>query len=150
MKKHIGSAVAVGVVTVGSLLGAGAATGASASAAEEAGARKAVELYLKGHATGTQEPFREAFHPDMKMLFNRDGVFTQWTAAEYLAKVKGQPAPDEARRKRRIVSLDVTGDVGVAKVVLDYPEALLTDYLTVMKVDGTWRIVNKVFHREAR
>lgn len=149
MKLQVGIAWVVGMVVVGGVLAAGTAWGA-AGGADEAGARKAVELYLRGHATGTVEPFREAFHPEMKMFFNRDGAFMQRTAAEYLAGVSGKAAPDEARRKRRIVSLDVTGDVGVAKVELDYPEALLTDYLTVMKVDGTWRIVNKVFHRKAR
>ncbi|MFP2907086.1 nuclear transport factor 2 family protein [Pyxidicoccus sp. 3LFB2] len=150
MKKHIGSAVAVGIVILGGVLAAGTARGNPPGETDAAGPREAVELYLRGHATGQVEPFRQAFHPEMRMFFNREGAFTQRTAAEYLAGVSGKAAPDEARRKRRIVSLDVTGDVGVAKVVLDYPEALLTDYLTVMKVDGTWRIVHKVFHREAR
>jgi hypothetical protein len=149
MKTQLGIMVAVGGVILGSVLATGTASGATGGP-DAAGARKAVELYLQGHATGKVEPFREAFHPELKMFFNRDGAFTQRTAAEYLAGVKGSAAPDEARRKRRIVSLDVTGDVGVAKVELDYPEALLTDYLTVMKVDGTWRIVHKVFHRQAR
>ncbi|NMO22646.1 nuclear transport factor 2 family protein [Pyxidicoccus fallax] len=148
MKQHLGVMFAVGSVVVGSVLAAGAAWGAGG--ADEAGARKAVELYLQGHATGKVEHFREAFHPEMKMYFNRDGVFSRRTADEYIGALSGKPAQDEARRKRRIVSLDVTGDVGVAKVELDYPEALLTDYLTVVKVDGTWRIVNKVFHRQAR
>jgi hypothetical protein len=151
MRKHLGVALAVGGAVMGGVLAAGTAW--AAGGADEAGARKAVELYLHGHATGKVESFQEAFHPEMKMYFVRDGVFSQRTAAQYLEGVKGGKPPtaeEAARRKRRIVSMDVTGDVGVAKVELEFPDALLTDYLTVVKVDGTWRIVNKVFHRQAR
>jgi hypothetical protein len=147
MKSRMGITAAVGMVLLGSVLVTASAAGTKS---EEAGARKAVELYLEGHATGKVEPFRQAFHPEMKMFLNRKGEFIQRTAAEYMAGVKGQPAPDEARRKRRIVSLDVTGDVGVAKVELDYPDAFMTDYLTLLKTGDTWHIINKVVHVQTR
>jgi hypothetical protein len=150
MKLYIASTIAVTLVVLGSVLITSEARGTPASTEDEAGARKAVELYLQGHATGNPEHFRAAYHPEMKMFFIRDGALNQRTAAEYIAGVSGKPAPDESRRKRRIVSLDVTGDVGVAKVELDYPDAFLTDYLTVIKVEGSWKVINKVFHRKAR
>ena len=42
----------------------------------------------------------------------------------------------------------VTGDVAVVKVELDYPDAFLTDYFTLLKVDGKWMIRNKIFTRQ--
>jgi hypothetical protein len=33
----------------------------------------------------------------------------------------------------------------MAKIVLDYPDALLTDYMSLLKIDGEWKIVNKIF-----
>ncbi|WP_408889704.1 nuclear transport factor 2 family protein [Myxococcus faecalis] len=150
MKQHFRSAVAVGAVLVGGVLASGSARGTPASTQDVVGARRAVELYLEGHATGQVAPFREAMHDEMKMFLNRDGVLVRRTAAEYLAGVSGKPADDEAKRKRRLASLDVTGDVGVAKVELDYPGAFMTDYLTVIKTDGGWKIINKVVHVQKR
>jgi hypothetical protein len=33
----------------------------------------------------------------------------------------------------------------VGKIVLDYPNALITDYTSLLKIDGEWKIVNKIF-----
>ncbi|NTX01116.1 nuclear transport factor 2 family protein [Myxococcus sp. CA040A] len=150
MKQHLRNAVAVGSVIVGAVLASGSALGTPAPSEDEAGARRAVELYLKGHATGQVAPFREAMHDEMKMFLNRNGALVRKTTAEYLAGVNGKPAADEAKRKRRLVSLDVTGDVGVAKVEFDHPDAFMTDYLTVIKTDGAWKIINKVVHIQKR
>jgi hypothetical protein len=35
-------------------------------------------------------------------------------------------------------------------VELDYPDALLTDYFTLLKIGGEWKIVHKSFHRRAK
>lgn len=45
---------------------------------------------------------------------------------------------------------DVTGDTAVAKVELDYPSALMTDYFTLHKIGNAWKIVHKSFHRRPR
>jgi len=150
MKRRYRHAMGLGGITLGGVLATGLALAAPAASDDEAGARRAVELYLRGHVTGQVAPFEEAFHDEMRMYLNRDGVLVRKTKAEYLEGVSGKPAPDEARRKRRIVQLDVTGDVGVAKVELDYPSAFMTDYLTVIKTEGGWRIIGKVVHVQKR
>ena len=38
----------------------------------------------------------------------------------------------------------------MAKVVLDYPSVKFTDYLSLVKADGEWRIVNKIFNVERK
>ena len=35
----------------------------------------------------------------------------------------------------------------MAKVELDYPGGGFIDYLSLLKIDGRWQIVNKIFHR---
>ena len=117
----------------------------TAPTSDEDGARAAAEHYLKGHATGDPEEFRKAFHPDAKLFWIKDGALATRTSAEYIAGAKGKPADDEAQRKRRIASVDVTGDTAVVKVELDYPAAFFTDYLSMVKIDGTWKIINKTF-----
>ena len=117
---------------------------------DEAGVRQAIEHYFQGHATGNGENHRKAFHPEAKLFWIRDGKFTQRTSEEYIAGSSGKPAPDEASRKRSIEMIDITGNAAVAKVVLDYPQVRFTDYMSLLKIDGEWKIVNKTFVSEPK
>jgi hypothetical protein len=121
-----------------------------AAQAEEAAVRQAIEHYFRGHATGDGQHFRKVFHPEAKLFWMRDGKFTQRTSEEYIAGASGKPAPDEAQRKRSIESIDITGNAAVVKVLLDYPSARLTDYMSMLKIDGEWKIVNKTFVSEPK
>lgn len=123
---------------------------ARAAQAEEAAVRQAIEHYFRGHATGDGQHFRKVFHPEAKLFWMRDGKFTQRTSEEYIAGAPGKPAPDEAQRKRSIEKIDITGNAAVVKVLLDYPSARLTDYMSMLKMDGEWKIVNKTFVSEPK
>ncbi len=123
---------------------------AAAQESEEAAVRAAIEHYFQGHATGQGEHFRKVFHPDAKLFFIRDGKLTQWTSEEYISRASGKPAADEAQRKRRIDSIDITGDSAFVKLTLDYPSVVFTDYMSMLKIDGRWMIVNKTFHAKRR
>jgi len=112
---------------------------------EEAAVRAAVQHYLIAHATGDGSHHEMVFHPEAKLFWVRDGALNTRTSAEYIAGSPGKPADDEDQRRREITMVDVTGDAAVAKVVLDYPNARFTDYMSLLKVDGEWRIVNKTF-----
>lgn len=123
---------------------------ASAQESEEAAVRAAIEHYFQGHATGQGEHYRKVFHPDSKLFFIREGKVTQWTAEEYISRASGKPAPDEAQRKRRIDSVDIAGDAAFVKLTLDYPTVVFTDYMSMLKIDGKWMIVNKTFHAKRK
>jgi len=117
---------------------------------EIAAARVPLENYLKGHETGGAEFMRKAFHTTGNLIFIRDGKFTTLTFDEYIARSSGKPAPDEANRKRFIESLEVSGNVGFGKIVLDYPTVRFVDYMSLLKIDGEWKIVNKTFYAEPK
>lgn len=118
---------------------------------EKAAARIPLENYLKGHATGDPEYMKKAFYTEGKLIFVRDGKYTTRTFEDYIAGMKdGKPAADEAQRKRWIESIDISGNSGVGKIILDYPNAKFTDYMTLLKIDGEWKIVNKSFSLEPK
>lgn len=121
-----------------------------ASEAEAVAARVPLESYINAHATGNPEYIRKAFFPDAKIMAFRDGKLLNLSVEEFASRFSGKPAADESQRKRRIDSLDITGNAGVARIVLDYPDATLTDYMSLLKVDGEWKIVNKVFNVEPK
>jgi hypothetical protein len=121
-----------------------------AGAKEEAAARAPLEDYFKGQATGDPAYIKKAFHPDGKIVFVREGKLVQLTRDEFASRFTGKPAPDEAQRKRTIESVDIAGNAAIARIVLDYPAVRVTDYMSLIKVDGEWKIINKTFYAEPK
>ena len=124
----------------------GAAPLAAQQDTDEAGVRAVLNHYIQGHATGDGSHMRIAFHPNANLYFIRDGKYAERTSADYAAGFSGRPAADEGQRKRRIESVDIAGTAAQAKIVLEYPGVTFTDYMTLLKLDGEWKIVAKVFH----
>ena len=123
---------------------------AAQGGSEEAQARIPLEHYLKGHATGQAVHMRKAFWPTAHIEGIREGKFHSWTAEEYIALFQGVVSPEEPRRKRWIERVEVTGSAAIATVRFDFPNAKVTDYFVLLKVDGEWRIANKVYAFEAK
>ena len=48
-----------------------------------------------------------------------------------------------------IAGVDRTGDTAVVKTVLKFPEFQFTDYLSLLKIEGEWIIVNKIYTADA-
>ena len=116
--------------------------------AEDAAVRTAIaDHYFKAHATGSGEPLKGMFVEEGRMMWVQDGQLRVRTSADYIGGFQGKPAADEANRKRRVLMTDVTGDVAVAKVELDYPDMRFVDYFTLAKLGGEWKIIHKSFQR---
>jgi hypothetical protein len=86
------------------------------------------------------------------MFFARNDSLIAVPIPDYIARVadsraKGTPMP---KRQERITSVDITGTSAVARIELEYPEQMLTDYMSLVKYNGEWRIVNKIFSRERK
>lgn len=136
-----------GIIVAGLItFAAGTAVAQTPVANDEAAVRAALQHYLNGHASGDPEEFRKAFHPDARMTFVRDGKVVITPISEYIARASGKPAADEALRKRRIIHVEVTGTAAVGRIELDYPSALLVDYMTLLKDNGRWVIIAKSFN----
>lgn len=127
-----------------------AAVPAAAQGREEAAVRRALEHYLQGHATGDGAHHRMAFFPQANLYFVQNGALATLTSEEYASRSPGRPAADEAERKRRITHIDISGTAAVARIELDYPTVRFVDYMSLLKVDGEWRIIAKIFHRESK
>lgn len=117
---------------------------------ELAAARVPLENYLKGHETGDPEFMRKAFHTEGHMIFIRDGKYSSRTFAEYIGGMSGKPAADEDKRRRWIESVEVAGNAGIGKIILDYPTVKFVDYMTLLKINGEWKIINKSFYAEPK
>ena len=139
------------LATSAAFLAAGAAD-LSARWADEAAIRQTIQYHFDGGRNRDSLTLRKAFHPDARMLFAREGKLVVVPIGEYITRVGSEKAAPGAvdSTERKVVSVDVEGDAAVAKLELRRPEVVLTDYMSLLKVDGRWLIVNKIFSRKTR
>ena len=114
-------------------------------ATDDAGVRAALNHYIQGHATGDASHMRLAFLPTAHIEGVRDGKFLSRTLDDYCSGFTGKPAADEATRRRTIDEVSISGTAASAKVTLVHGTTTFTDYFVLLKVDGTWKIANKVY-----
>jgi hypothetical protein len=125
-----------------------AAAFAQRGSADDAAVRRTIaDHYFKAHATGNGEALKGTFIDEGRMMWVQDGQLRTRASADYIAGFPGKPAADEAQRKRRVVMTDVTGDIAMAKVELDYPDGIFIDYFTLARLSGEWKIIHKAFQR---
>jgi methenyltetrahydromethanopterin cyclohydrolase len=124
------------------------ATSLFAQSTESESAKLPLQNYLRAHETGDADFMRKAFSSDAKVVGYMGGKMIVWSVDDYARRFSGKPAADEALRKRRFEVIDMTGDAAVARVVLDYPTVKFVDYMSLLKVDGEWKIIHKSFNAQ--
>lgn len=131
-------------------LAAPVAAAAQGPVSEEVAVRKVVETYLHGLKFNDVRDFKEAFWPNALLLFvTRQGGLGQLTQEQWykgFAAVAGK----EEQGTLRIASIEVVRDIASVKVVEDYATSRYTDFISLVKFDGAWKVVNKVYTAEKR
>jgi len=109
--------------------------------------------YYDGMALNIESKLRQVFHPDCFVIGNYQGGI-EWSSLDaFVAEVKAT-VPENASRNGinyhiDINAIDVTNDAAIAKVTNNFVGDWYTDYLSLMKHDGQWVIINKLFHHYA-
>ena len=99
--------------------------------------------YFDGLYQGNVEKLRSIFHEDAVLKGNE----YRRTRDEWLDAVANRPVPREEGMgfDFNILSLEIVGDQAMAKVEAPLLAAHFIDFLGLLKEDGQWRIVNKMF-----
>ena len=110
--------------------------------------------YFDGLYDGDAALLAEAFHP-MAHLYSvdSDGNAVDLPLAGWLERVQQRPSARSQgdARDDRIVLVDQSGpNTAFAKVNCQLPPRYFTDYLTLARIEGAWRIVAKAFHADTR
>jgi hypothetical protein len=103
-----------------------------------------LENYLSGHIKGDKNVLGKALHSEGKLSYLRDGKYAKLEFPDYLSGMKLRNLDDGVQRIPYIKSIEVTGNVAIAKLVLDYSSILFTDYMTLLNINGEWKITNKI------
>jgi hypothetical protein len=126
------------------LLATAAGSGMPERARELTALETAVESYLSAVRSGDLAHFNSSFHPAARSGTVRAGRYAELPRDSGLACLAG----DAARRPQtRILALDLAGPCASAKAEWDCGSFKIVDYLSLLKIEGQWRIVGRIFYR---
>ena len=104
-----------------------------------------VQHYIDGGKTGQSAEMKKAFHPDAT-IFGYVGAELFAGPIQQLYDWNDQNGP-ATELEGRIASIDIIETVATVRLELDnWTGHRFTDLFTLLKVDGQWKIINKVFH----
>ena len=119
------------------------------SAPDFAGVAEVLCLYFDGLYHSDTKRLARVFHPRAQYVCVTDGTLLYRDMAEYFPVVDARVSPatkGEARRDE-IVSVEFAGPVTARAVVrCAMGKRLYTDFLTLIRLDGRWQVMSKVFH----
>ena len=123
----------------------------AAIGSEKAEITRPVDLYVEGVRAGDAAKMREAFHAQAWMFGSVAGTRYDEPIAELITLVEEHPADVDGSFQARVVSVEQVGDA--AFVVLEeegfWGTVSMTDFFTLVRIDGAWRIANKTFAHTA-
>ena len=106
---------------------------------------KVIQSYIDGAKSGKGEDMKPAFHQDAT-IFGYVGADLFAGPIQKLFDWNDENGPATALQAR-IANIDLIGTVATVKLELDnWTGHRFTDLFTLLKVDGEWKIMNKVFH----
>ncbi len=109
---------------------------------------KAVQHYIDGGRSGKGDDMKPAFHKDAT-IFGYAGADLFAGPIQQLLAWNDENGPATGLQAR-IASVDLIDTVATVRLELDnWTGHRYTDLFTLLKVDGEWKIMNKVFHLHA-
>jgi hypothetical protein len=113
---------------------------------DESAVRMVVTDYIEGYYKGDASRMEKSLHPHYlkHTISESDGKLrmSEWTGLQMVQNVRTNGPADlpPSEKKEQITVLDIAGDIASAKLVT----AHWTDYLTLSKWNGEWKIVSVV------
>ena len=121
---------------------------AAESASEHDEIVRVVQVYIDAARSGRSDDMKSAFHHRAMMFGYFGAELIEWPLAALLEwHDRNGPATD---LEARIAGIDVADTVATVRLELDdWTGHRFTDLFTLLKLDGEWKIMNKVFHLHA-
>jgi hypothetical protein len=107
--------------------------------------------YFDGLHHSDTARLRRVFHPQAHYFCATDGTLLHLDMETYFPIVDKRPSPASQGHARadRILSIEFAGPVtAFARLECAIPPKSFIDLLTLVKLEGRWQIVSKVFHYE--
>lgn len=115
---------------------------------ERTAIERTIQDYFDALYDGDADKLARVFLPTSALTFEQDGKTQVLPLADWLKAVRerGSPRSKGLARDDAILLLDQSGPTtAFVKVKCQIPPRYFTDYLSLLKIDGQWRVAQKVF-----
>ena len=110
------------------------------------GIESTIHNYFDGLGNHVPESLEKAFHPTATMKFINDGKYAEVNALKALVgHVEANPV---VKMIPQIMSINVSGNAANAQLELEYDTFFYIDMMNMLKIDGEWKIVSKIFYQK--
>jgi len=113
--------------------------------ADVAAVTEVVRAYYDGMMEGDGAKLARAFHPRACIVGNEQGELYWATLDEFAADCK-QAVAQAGPYEWRIDGLSFEGDTALVRLGGQYAGVWYSDELSIIRIDGAWRIVHKTFY----
>lgn len=111
---------------------------------------KTINLYFDGMIQRDRAKLEEAFHPEANLIGYRGENFTV-TPFETWADGTASGTPRDPSQFQNIIkAIRVEGYSALVETELFWPGIYYYDFLTLLKVEGKWKIVHKTWYERKR
>lgn len=109
---------------------------------------RVIQHYIDGARTGKGDDMRPAFHAEATIFgYVGEDLFSGPIENLYQWNDANGPAKDIVAK---IISIDIVGTAASVRVESDnWTGHRFTDFFNILKINGQWKIMSKIFHLHA-
>jgi hypothetical protein len=111
---------------------------------------RTIQLYFDGMMERDRTKLDAAFDPAARLIGYRGENFTVTPYEQWASGTAKGEKRDPSKFENKLLDIDIKGYTALAKTELFWPGIYYYDYLTLIKIDGQWKIVHKTWYEEKR
>ncbi|MGY6560143.1 MAG: nuclear transport factor 2 family protein [Nitritalea sp.] len=112
---------------------------------------RTVKRYFEGLMERDRGKLEQAFSPDARLIGFRGDTYTVTPFETWADGVASAPKRENLEAyENRVSGVELHGKMALARAELFWPEIYYYDLLTLLKIEGEWKIVHKSWHELAR
>ncbi|HXH30260.1 MAG TPA: nuclear transport factor 2 family protein [Bacteriovoracaceae bacterium] len=106
-----------------------------------------IQDYFLGYQRADTSLIQNAFHPQTKLLSVTEGQMDVTAMEDWLKSLEERRRRGDIRLgKLKVEAIDITQQAASVKLQIRFQAFEFTDYLSLLKIEGEWLIVGKIYH----
>ena len=114
----------------------------------DSGIQNLLDDYFELIHTQDMSIFNKVFHKDSNLYSSENDELVIRSAELYRSQMEARTSPQDsgnARRDEVLLVDQMSPEVAIAKVKLEMFGGVMHDYLNLLRVDGSWFIISKLY-----
>lgn len=105
-----------------------------------------IQDYYQGYQKAETKLIKNSFHSETRLLSVDNGQLDITEMNDWLKSLEDRKVRGDIRQgKLKVLSIDQTDDTAVVKLTIEFPKFKFTDSLSLLRIQGKWLIVGKIY-----